>query len=184
MLLAGLVLLAQAFTANKLKAEGAKLLIKSVKKLRDKYPNLILILTREGSYSNKLKEFAKNEGIEDNVIFTGDLENPYLPLVICDIYTHTPIGEGLPLALLEAMSMRKPIIATSVGGIPEAIENGVNGILVEPDVDKIAEKIEYLLENREFAEELGRNAKKTAEATFTWEKAAEKFIEIYSGDEQ
>jgi len=176
-----IILLVQAFTAHKLKAEGAKLVIKAVKKLKEQYPNIILILTREGVYSNKLKEFSKNESVGNNVIFTGGVDNPFIPLAICDIYTHITLGEGgVSLALLEAMSMGKPIIATSVGGIPEAIEDGRNGILIEPDVDEIIEKIECLLENREFAEELGENAKKTAEEKFTWEKTINKFVEIYS----
>jgi len=174
-----IVLLALGLTGIKYKAEGAKLLIKAVRKLRDKYPNITLILTREGLYSKELKEFAEKEKIDRNVIFTGDIDNPHVPLAICDIYTHISLGEGLPMALLEAMSMGKPIIATKVGGIPEAIEDGKNGILVEPDVNEIVEKIEYLLENKEFAEKLGRNAKKTAEEKFTWNKSADRFMEIY-----
>lgn len=174
------VLLALGLTALKHKAEGAKLLIKTVRKLRDKYPNIILILTKEGVYSNELKEFTKNEGVYENVIFTGNVDNTHVPLFICDIYTHITLGEGgVSLALLEAMSVGKPIIASSVGGIPEAIEDGKNGILVEPDVDKIIEKIEDLLENKEFAKELGRNAKKTAEEKFTWGKSVDKFLELY-----
>ena len=174
------VLLALGLTALKHKAEGVKLLMKAVRKLRDKYPNTTLILTRDGLYSNELQEFAKREGIFDNVIFTGDVGNPFVPLFICDIYTHITLGEGgVSLALLEAMSVGKPIIASSVGGIPEAIEDGKNGILVEPDVDKIIEKIEDLLENKEFAKELGRNAKKTAEEKFTWKKSVDKFLELY-----
>ena len=50
---------------------------------------------------------------------------------------------------------------------------------MEPDVNEIVEKIEYLLENKEFAEKLGRNAKKTAEEKFTWNKSADRFMEIY-----
>lgn len=176
-----IILLAQSFPIAKVKADGAKILMKAVKKLRNKYkyPNIILILTGEGPYKNELKEFAKREGIYDNVIFSGHLDNPYVPLSICDIYTHISLGEGLPLALLEAMSMGKPIIATSVGGIPEVIENGKNGILIKPDVDKIIEKIEYLLENKELAKKLGENAKRAAEEKFTWENSVDKFVNIY-----
>ena len=175
-----IVLLAHGLTGIKYKAEGAKLLIKAVRKLRDKYPNITLILTREGLYSRELKEFAEKEKIDRNVIFTGNIDNPHVPLAICDIYTHITLVEGgLSMALLEAMSRGKPIIATKVGGILEAIENGKNGILVEPDVNEIVEKIEYLLENKEFAEKLGRNAKKTAEEKFTWNKSADRFMEIY-----
>lgn len=174
-----IVLLALGLTALPYKAEGAKLLIKAVKKLCDKYPNIILILTRQGTYSTELKDFAKNEGVADYVIFTGDVDNPYVPLAICDVYTHITLGEGLPLAVLEAMSMGKPIIATSIGGIPEAINDGNNGKLIKPDVDEIIENIECLLENETLAKGLGRNAKKRVEENFSWEKVAEKFIEIY-----
>jgi L-malate glycosyltransferase len=77
------------------------------------------------------------------------------------------------------MSMEKPIVATPVGGIPEAIEDGKDGILVEPNAEKIAEKVVYLLKNKNKAKELARNARKVAEERFTWEKSANKFIELY-----
>lgn len=174
------ILLALGLTALSYKAEGAKILMKAILKLKDKYPDILLILTREEIYSNELRSFAEDHSISDYVLFTGNVNDPFIPLSICDIYTHITLGEGgVSLALLEAMAMGKPIIATPVGGIPEAIEDGKNGILVEPDVDKIAKKIEYLLENKQFAEELGRNAEKTVEEEFTWEKSAETFIETY-----
>src|SRR5574341_416014 len=133
-----IVLLALGLTALSYKAEGVKILIKAVKILKNKYPKLVLVLTREGLYSNELKEFVRRENVQDYVIFTGDIDDPYVPLNICDIYTHISLGEGLPVALLEAMVMGKPIIATSVGGIPEAIEDNINGLLVEPDPEIVA----------------------------------------------
>lgn len=177
-----IVLLAQAFTANKLKAEGAKLLMKAIKILNGKYPNIVLILTREATYSNELRAFARELGLEDKVVFTGDVNNPYIPLAVCDIYTHTPLSEGgLSLALLEAMSMGKPIIATSIGGIPEAIKNMGNGILVKPDLNEISKWLEYLLANKDKATKLGENAKKTAAQKFSWEQSADVFQKIYEG---
>lgn len=157
-----IVLLAQAFTANKLKAEGAKLLMKAVGNLKDRYPDIVLVLTREAEYSNELKQFAKESGLNDSVIFTGDIDNPYIPLAVCNIYTHTSLSEGLPMALLEAMSVGKPIIATSVGGIPEAISNMENGILVKPDADEIAKVIERLLADKDLAAMLGGKCQKNS----------------------
>ena len=170
-------LLGLGLTAIRAKAEGAKLLIKSLTELPK---NVCLILTREGIHIEELRKYAERLGVKERVIFTGNLDNPHVPLAICDIYTHISLGEGLPMAILEAMSMGKPIIATKVGGIPEAIEDGKNGILVEPDVNEIDEKIEYLLENKEFAEKLGRNAKKTAEERFSWQKTAEKLLSYFN----
>jgi L-malate glycosyltransferase len=177
-----IVLLAQAFTANALKAQGAKLLIKAVGKLSDKYPNMVLVLTREGAWSDELKGFTKNVGLCDRVIFTGNVENPYIPLAVCDIYTHTSLSEGLPMALLEAMSMAKPIIATFVGGIPEAVSNMENGILVEPFEDEIVKAIELLLVDKNLAGKLGANAKITAEQKFNWDQSANRLLELYKGD--
>ncbi|KKG00520.1 hypothetical protein DU40_17820 [Methanosarcina mazei] len=172
------VLLAVGLTALKHKADGAKLLIKAVKTLKNKY-DIVLILTRDGFYSSELKNLVKKEDLHENVIFTGTVDDPAIPFQICDIYTHTPLGEGgVSIALLEAMSMGKPIIATSVGGIPEAIEDGVNGLLVEPNYVDIAEKIEYLLNNKDIMAKLGTDAKITAQSKFTWERTSDQFLKL------
>ena len=175
------VLLAQGFTAIELKAEGAKILIKALKNLLDRYPNIVLILTREGRFSNILKKVAVDENVSDHVIFTGNLENPFVPLAICDIYTHITLAEGgLSLALLEAMILGKPILTTKIGGIPEAITDGVNGILIEPCEEQIIDNIECLIKNRKLAKKLGDNAKETVINNFTWEKTANVFEHIYT----
>jgi glycosyltransferase involved in cell wall biosynthesis len=174
------VLLAQGLTANELKAEGAKLLIKALKHLLYHHPNIVLILTREGTFSNDLKKIARDENVCKNVIFTGDLDNPFVPLAICDIYTHITLVEGgLSLALLEAMILGKPILATKIGGIPEAINDGVNGILIKPCEEQIIEKVEFLMKSKGIAKKLGDNAKETVTSNFTWEKTADTFEYIY-----
>ena len=167
-------------TAHSLKAEGLKLLIRAVRALRENYPNIVLIATREGKYSDEVKAFAREMGVEEQVVFTGDVENPFVPLEMCDLYTHITLGDGLPLALLEAMAMGKPIVATPIAGIPEVITDGENGLLVAPDAEQVAEKIDLLLRNQDYAERLGRCAKATVEERFTWEQAAKTFLDIYT----
>jgi len=174
-----IILLAQAMTAHPLKAGGLKLLIRAVRILRETHPNIVLIATREGKYSDEVKAFMHEMGMEKYVVLTGNVENPFVPLKMCDLYTHVTLGDGLPLALLEAMAMGKPIIATAVGGIPEAIIDGENGLLVAPDAEQVAEKIDLLLRKRDYAEKIGRCAKKTAEERFTWELAAKRFLSIF-----
>lgn len=179
-----IILLAQAMTAHSLKAEGLKLLIRAVRMLRETYPNIVLIPTREGKYSDEVKAFTHEMGMEKHVVLTGNVENPFVPLKMCDLYTHTPLGEGgVSVALLEAMAMGKPIVATSVGGIPEAIIDRENGLLVAPDAEQIAEKIDLLLRNPEYVDRLGKCAKKTVEEKFTWEQAAERFLQCYLDQE-
>ena len=87
------------------------------------------------------------------------------------------------MALLEVMAMGKPIVATPIAGIPEAITDGENGLLVAPEAEQVAEKIDLLLRDREYAERLGKYAKATVEERFTWEQAAEKFLEICGGSQ-
>ncbi len=174
-----IILLALGLTAISYKAQGLKILMRAVREARRKYPNVILVATRNGSYVPELKDFARREGLEDAVVFTGDVDNTYVALAACDIYAHITLGEGLGISLLEAMAMGKPVIATSVGGIPEAIDDGFNGFLVSPDENKIAEKICFLIEHMDRARELGRNAKATAQERFTWARSAERFMNIY-----
>lgn len=171
------VLLLQAFTEHKLKSEGAKLAIQAVKKLKEQYPQIALVITRKGRYLEELRTFALDQGIGDSVIFTGDLENPFVALETCDIYVHTPLGEALGIALLEAMSVGKPIVASNVGGIPEAISHFENGMLVNPSVDEIAASIDYVIKNPTFANKISCNAKKDQYENFTWSVAAQAFIE-------
>ncbi len=175
-------LVALGMTAHQPKAEGLKLLIRAVKVLHTIYPTIVLIATRSGNHLKEVEAFVHEMGLESQIVFTGDIENPYVPLKMCDIYTQITLAEGMPLALLEAMSMEKPIIATPIGGITEAIEHGVNGLLVPPDPTAIAEMIDLLLKNQQYATELGIAAKKTVNEKFTWQQAAEQFIKLYRRD--
>ncbi|AGB02444.1 glycosyltransferase [Methanoregula formicica SMSP] len=177
-----IILTAIGMTALPYKAEGLKILLQAIYLVKKSYPNIILIVTREGRYSEEVRAFSNEIGLERHVIFTGNIENPFIPLKMCEIYTHITLGDGLPIALLEAMSMGKPIIATPIAGIPEAIESGINGFLVEPNPKKIAEKIDFLLQNPEICEKISQNAYYTAKNKFTWENATKTFILLYRGN--
>lgn len=178
------VLLALGLTALNYKAEGLKQLILAVNLLKETYPGIVLIATRRGVFSPEVEEFARIVGASGHVVFTGDIEDPFVPLSFCDVYTHITLGDGLPIALLEAMAMGKPIVATPVAGIPEAIRDGENGLLVPPEPTEIAGKIAYLLENPDVARSLGANAKRTVDERFTWEKSAAAFLELFSDGRQ
>ncbi len=75
-------------TALPYKAKGLKLLIQAVRILRETYPNIVLIATREGKYSEEVRAFTREVGVEEQVIFTGDVENPFVPLKMCDLYAY------------------------------------------------------------------------------------------------
>jgi glycosyltransferase involved in cell wall biosynthesis len=175
-----IVLLIQAFTATETKCKGIILTLKVLKELIKKYPNIILMLTRQGEYSNYLKEYVINNDLEKNVIFTGDVDKPFIPLKICDLFLWPWLGEsGYGLALLEAMSVGKPIIATSSSGRLLPLKNNDNALLVKPTKQDLFEGIIRLIQDREFANELGENARKTVIDNYTWEKVIKHFLKLY-----
>src|SRR5439155_15904546 len=72
-------------------------------------------------------------GLEEAVIVTGFLANPFPVVRTLDVVAHPALRDPFPLALLEAMALGRPVVASAVGGIPEMFEDGTSGILVPPD---------------------------------------------------
>ena len=97
-----------------------------------------------------------------------------------DVYISPSIFEGMPNAILEAMILKKPIIATNSGGVPEIIKDGYNGLLVkEFSSDEIYEKVVSLYKNKEGRRRLGINAYNTAIKKFSPETETEEWYKIY-----
>ena len=89
-------------------------------------------------------------------------------------------AEGMPMALLEAMSWGLPVIATPVGGVPQVIEHEVNGLFVDPDdIDGIAAAIARLMSDPALRERLGAAARKTIEARFSLDATLDRLGEVY-----
>ncbi|WP_232194520.1 glycosyltransferase family 4 protein [Thermococcus sp. PK] len=173
-------LLGHGLTALKAKAEGAKLLIQALLYLPD---NFYLILTRNGRFVEELRRFAQKLGVENRVIFTGDLENPHVATVLSDVYTHITFGEGgLSLALLEVMAIGKPIIASKVGGVPEAIRDPSEGILVENEVNYVVSAATLLMESPKLRRKMSTISKKAVNKRFSWGKTAGELLNFFSNN--
>ena len=170
-------ILGLGLTALPGKVRGAKLLIDSLTLLPK---NVRLILTRKGRFVNELRRYAKSKGLASRVIFTGDLKNPHVATLIADIYTHISYGEGLPLALLEVMSIGKPIVASKVTGIPEAVKHPLESILVENDASQVTSAVASLLENPKLRRKMSVISKRAVNKRFSWEKTARKLIYYFS----
>ena len=97
-----------------------------------------------------------------------------------DVFVHPSRSEGLPLAVLEAMGHRLPIVATGVGGIPEAIEDQHTGRLVQPeDPAALATAIAEILTSSDLRERLGQNARARAEAEFSIDSMIDHYLKLY-----
>lgn len=126
-----------------------------------------LLVVGEGPQRRELEILADSLGISSSVVFCGyrrDIDRIYPAL---DIFVLPSLTEGLPIALLEAMACRKPVIASSVGGIPSVIRNGRTGVLVEPkNIGQLTEAFRDLIDNPVLARELGVRARESIESRF------------------
>lgn len=129
----------------------------------------------------ELETLSRELGIREHVVFAGRLTNIPEVLQVFDIQVSASHQEGFSNAILEGMATGNPIVATAVGGTPEAIEDGVCGILIPPyQPEALACAILRLLRNRELAEQLGQHARQRVEARFSMPKMMMTLEALYS----
>lgn len=144
------------------------------------FPSVRLIIIGEGPLEESLKDMCKRLGIKDHVIFMGYRQDVESLEADFDVFVLPSISEGLGLALLEAMALGKPAVATETGGIPEVIKHKVNGFLVPPGNDKyLAEGIIEALSDKEQAKMLGLAAQKTVFRKFSSTAMIENTEKVY-----
>ena len=118
-----------------------------------KVKNVYFIFTGEGPLKETACNLAKNLGIEKQVLFPGWRSDALELLAISDVYASVSLREGLPMSLLEAMSMRVPAVCYDVDGIGEVITNNKTGFLVAPnDINTFADKLKVLLRHASLRE--------------------------------
>jgi len=144
--------------------------------------DISFIIAGKGRDLKKLKDKTKKAGLQDRFIFLGQVNKNTL----LDLYQKTSIfilpsyHEGLPGALLEAMSCGLPIIATDVRGNKDLINNRENGIIIPTrSPKKMAEAINILIEDENLRKKLGKNARKTIEQKYTWSEVSNNILRCY-----
>ena len=120
-------------------------------------PGAYLMVVGEGSRQEALHQIAREQGIERHVIFTGRRDDIPAVTAAFDVAVLPSYREAQGLTILEAMALSRPVVASSVGGIPEMIEDGVTGLLVPPhDPAALAAAIVRVLRDHPLADMLGR----------------------------
>jgi len=145
------------------KLKGEKDLIKALALLRDNKPNLKISFLGYGA--ENLKDYCERFEVGDLVEYLGAVPmNERIEFFRrSDIFVLPTYAEAMPMSVIEAMAAGLPVISTRVGGIPELIEDGVDGILFAPgDVGALAEKISFLLNNKDTRIKIGKKAKQKA----------------------
>lgn len=168
------------FVGRIVPAKGLQYLIDSIPYVKGEFKNIKLLVIGEGSIVARLHEQAKEKKVYDSIIFTGRRRDIPDILSCIDIFVMPSIAEGLPNALLEAMAMGKPIVATEVGGIPEVMKNGVNGLLVPPrDPIALATAMKGLIGNDRLAAQMGYAARDLVLDKFSMRAITQKWQTLY-----
>ncbi len=155
-------------------------LIRAAKIVCEKMCDVEFILAGDGPLLSSLKVLAKRHGISDRFHFLGFRDDAISILQLLDVFVLPSKIEGLPISLLEAMAIGKPVVATEVGGIPSVIRDGFNGLLVQPgDVMSLAQSIVALLCYSDYREELSRKGKATVSKQFSMERMAKDYASLY-----
>ena len=161
-------------------AKGLEYLLNALPYLKEEFKSIKLLIVGEGSLVEELKARAKKNNIFDNILFTGRRRDIPEILASINIFVMPSIAEGLPNALLEAMAMGKPIVTTEVGGIPEIVKNGFNGLLVPPrDTLSLSKAIKELISNDRLAAKLGQAARDLVHDNLSIKAIAQKWQSLY-----
>jgi glycosyltransferase involved in cell wall biosynthesis len=141
-------------------------------------PGASALLVGGGPDQARLTSLASQLGLDENVTFVGQVEDARPYVARSHLVALTSSHEGFPNAILEAMAMGRPVVATRVGGIPELVRDGVDGLLTSLDPDDIARAIVSLLRDEPRRSEMGAAARGRAEG-FDWGRVVKETEEAY-----
>ncbi|MEQ1500345.1 MAG: glycosyltransferase family 4 protein [Parcubacteria group bacterium] len=159
------------------KNKGLEYAIEALSKVNHPFKYFIL---GEGEERAKLEKMIRKYNLESKVFLVGFVDKAKEYLKAFDIFMLTSIKEGLPYTILEAGMAELGVIASSVGGIPDIIENGVSGILTTKGrVGEITRSIEYIIDKPEERKEFGLKLKERIEKDFSLSQMVKRTLELY-----
>lgn len=164
------------------KRKGIFDLLTVISKLKSSSPDIQLIIGGNGDII-QLEKKIKALQIEKIVNYVGwiPISKKKMLLKNTDIFVLPSYGEGMPMSILEAMSYGVPVVSTAVGGIPEIVQHGVSGFLIEPgDLSALAGKLELLIKDNKLREDMGNNARKAVQQHHDINIIAKKLDKIYN----
>lgn len=172
------------FPARILLDKGVKEFIEAAKKIRNRVKGKALFLLAGDCDEGNLSVLRKEDlypllesGYIEWIGFQTDMFSVYQD---CDIVVLPSYREGLPKSLIEACAVGRPIITTNVPGCKECVKAGWNGFLVPvKNSEVLAECIQYLIENQELRQQMGRHSRELAENNFSLDTVVRKHLEIY-----
>ncbi|MCS6886854.1 MAG: glycosyltransferase family 4 protein [Chloroflexus sp.] len=163
--------------------KGFDVLIAALARLRNELPaNWRWLLVGSGSARVALEQQARDAGIADHTIFVGRLSDEELHSLYeeIDLFVHPTRYEGSSLVTLEAMIHRRPVVASAIGGIPDKVFPGRNGLLALPgNVDDLTAQLRLALAARAHWPEWGAESERIVRSTFDWPVVARQTLALY-----
>jgi glycosyltransferase involved in cell wall biosynthesis len=165
--------------------KGLPTLISAIPPVVRKARNARFLISGKGlsGEEKKLKSYVEKFKVTQNVVFLGYYPDEKLSSLYkaADIFVFPSVYENMPFAMLEALASGLPVVTTRVGGIPEVIEDGKNGFLINPyDSRGLANRILYLIENPKMASEMGILGRRTVERKCNWDNIVKQVLEVYN----
>ena len=170
------------FIGNITVDKGVAELIQAFARLRSRNIPCKLLLVGNGPASDECESLIRSLKCADDIEMPGVLEGlqKRQAFEAAGCFVLPSKAEGLPMAMLEAMACGLPVIATSVGGIPEAVTDGQEGYLVPPqDVDTLADRMSRLATDAGLREQMGRKARKRVVTEFSLGEACDRILDVY-----
>ncbi len=156
--------------ANLFPRKGYEVMLQALPEIVSASPDVhyLIVGTGDSGYEGLLRAMRSDLGLEGRVHFAGYRDNVFPYLAAMDVYVHPALMEGFGIAVLEAMAMRKPVVATTTGGLPEIVRDGETGTLVPPgDAGQLARAVVSLLQDPARSRRLGEAGHARVTAQFT-----------------
>ncbi len=162
--------------------KGHAVLIKAAARVLVRHPQTRFLFIGEGPQEENLRRLIASSGLAERVILLGAQGDVPELLASLTLFVLPSLQEALGTSILEAMAVAKPTVAAAVGGIPEAIVDGVTGLLVPPaDSEALAEAISRLLDDPPRARRMGEAGRARVEEHFTLERMVSQTLRLYQG---
>jgi len=159
--------------------KGPMYLLKAMAEVWKKFPDAVLVYVGKGDLEEELRQEASRMGVSEKVRFLGWRDDIHEILPVLDIFVLPSLNEGMGRVLVEAMAASRPIVASKVGGIPDLIFQGENGLLVPPaDHKALAREVAFLISNPDMRREMGGRGRKMA-LEFGTDSMVQKIDQLY-----
>jgi len=160
--------------------KGVDLLIEATHIIINKGVRMGLLIVGDGPMRDELILRARRKGLAEEIRFVGFQRNVQDYLSLLDIFVLPSRWEGFGISIVEAMAAGLPVVAAGVGGIPEIVEDGRTGFLIERDnIHALADRILYLLKNPSAREEMGERGRERYTSLYTASIMSRRYQEVY-----